>query len=127
MSSDFFRHSDLFSEYHVHNMDSPGQRIKRRRIELGFQQGELARMVGMSQSALSEVESGESKLPSADKLIKLSKVLMVTQEWIVTGVDGDLEVLSKEEEKAFAKLRKLTPDQRAAFLAMLDSYPIPKD
>lgn len=43
-------------------METPGQRIRRRREELGYtHQGLFAKMVGCSQSTLSEIENGFSK------------------------------------------------------------------
>ena len=102
-------------------MTTPGQRIKERRTALGLSQGDLARKCGMAQSTLSEIEKGESKLPSAENLIKLAKTLGVTQAWIVTGRDGEIEILTESEERAFAKLRRMTLDQREALFAMIDS------
>lgn len=102
-------------------MPTPGQRIKTRRTQLGISQGALARMCKMAQSTLSEIENGESKLPSAENLICIAKRLGVTQAWIVTGKEGDLEVLNEEEERLFAKLRRMTPEQRKAFFDMAES------
>ena len=43
-------------------METPGQRIRRRREDLGYtHQGLFAKMVGCSQSTLSEIENGFSK------------------------------------------------------------------
>ena len=91
-------------------------------MQLGISQGGFARMVGMAQSTLSELERGDSKLPNAENMIKIAKVLGVTQAWIVTGKEGELEVLTEEEERLFAKMRKMSDRKRAAILAIVDSY-----
>lgn len=103
---------------------TPGLRIRTRRKELGLRQGELARRVGMAQSALSEIEKGESRLPNAEHLIKLAAELGVTQAWIITGKPGGVEVLSADEERLFSRLRQATPEQRAAIVALVDSLGI---
>jgi transcriptional regulator with XRE-family HTH domain len=91
-----------------------GQRIKERREFLKLRQGELAKLAGISQSTLSELESGESKMPSAKALMGLSKALNVTQAWIITGKDGEVDVLSEDEETLILQTRKLTLEQRRA-------------
>lgn len=58
-------------------------------------------------------------MPSAEALMKLSKVLGVTQAWIVTGRDGELETLDKEEERMFGDLRKLTVEQKSAVYSLV--------
>lgn len=40
---------------------------------------------------------------------------------IVTGKEGELEVLTPEEEKLFIKLRHMPEGQRTALLAMIES------
>jgi transcriptional regulator with XRE-family HTH domain len=103
-------------------MITPGERIKNRRAELGLSQGALARMVGMAQSTLSEIERGDTKLPSADNLLRMSKALGVTQAWIVTGREGEVEVLTPDEERLFSQLRKMSDTKRAALLSMIEKF-----
>ena len=108
----------------LRTLSTPGERIKQRRTQLGMSQGALARLVGMAQSTLSEIERGDTKLPSADNLMRIAKVLGVTQAWIVTGKEGELEILTEEEEKVFSRLRKMTTGQRAAFFTLIDSFDV---
>lgn len=102
-------------------MDKPGLRIKTKRQELRIKQYELAKLVGMSQSSLSELESGESKLPSAEILIKLAASLGVTPAWIVTGQEGEMEVLTPDEQDFLMAAKQLSHDQRGAVFAMIKS------
>lgn len=82
-------------------MDTPGQRIK--------------------QSSLSELETGESKMPSAEALLGLAKALKVSKTWIITGRDGELEVLTTEEEHHIQRTRTLTAEQRRAVYDLVES------
>lgn len=102
-------------------MIHPGARIKQRRTVLQLTQVELARLIGITQSSLSELERGDSMMPSAEVLLKLSKILGVSAAWIVTGKDGELEVLDSQEERFHHKLRKLTAAQRQAVYTLVDS------
>jgi len=72
----------------------PGQRIKSRRIEFGINQTELAAKLGMEQSSLSELENGESVMPNSEHLLKLARILGVSQSWILTGKDGEFDTQS---------------------------------
>ena len=95
-------------------METVGNRIRRRRKERLLNQWQLAKLVGISQSTLSELEPGESKMPSADVLQGLAKHLGVTQAWIITGKDGELEMLTQEEEDLIRAARGLSAEQRRA-------------
>lgn len=95
-------------------MNSAGSRIRTKRKEIGLSQAHLASLAGISQSAISELETGESKMPSAEALQGLAKALRVTQAWIITGHDGELETLTTDEENLVKAARKLTAEQRVA-------------
>jgi transcriptional regulator with XRE-family HTH domain len=105
----------------------PGERIKARRKELGLTQVELARLLGIKQSSLSELENGESIMPKSDNLMKLAKVLRVSQAWIMTGKDGDLEVLDEQEERHISALRGLSVEERKAIYSLVETLKSGKD
>jgi transcriptional regulator with XRE-family HTH domain len=105
----------------------PGERIKARRKELGLTQVELARLLGINQSSLSELENGESQMPKSDNLMKLAKVPRVSQAWIMTGKDGDLEVLDAEEERHITALRGLGVEERKAIYSLVETLKSGKD
>lgn len=52
-----------------------GLKLKLKRIERGFKQGELAEKVGISRYYLSALERGKSKNPSIELMTKISKAL----------------------------------------------------
>lgn len=60
-------------------------------------------------------------MPSAEALMGLSKALNVTQAWIITGKDGNIETLSKEEEELVLAARKLKAEQRVAVYNIINT------
>ena len=63
-------------------MNTIGERIKSRRIELDLSQAELAQKSGMSTGAIGNYES-ETREPK--KTMALSKALEVNRDWLETG------------------------------------------
>jgi y4mF family transcriptional regulator len=61
-----------------------GQRIKERRVELGWTQEQLAQKAGISKSFLSELENGKRSV-SADNLLDLARALGVSLDHLMTG------------------------------------------
>jgi transcriptional regulator with XRE-family HTH domain len=100
-------------------MNTPGQRIREARLNKSLSVREAAARIGMGKSSLNELENGDSKLPSAKVLLKMSEVLGVTARWIVHGDDGHLNVPTPEEEKFLTDFRDLSDDARKAVAAMI--------
>lgn len=94
--------------------ETAGQRIRKRRLELGYSQGDFCKLVGMAQSSLSEIERGESTFPSAKNMKKICEALQVTDAWIMYGTDGDLIYPTELENEVLTDLRKLTKEQQQA-------------
>lgn len=103
-------------------MITPGMRIKAKRKELGLSQVQLAAMAGIKQSSLSELETGESKMPSAEALMGLSKALNVSKTWILTGKDGELEFLTQEEQLHIQSVRGLSAEQKRALYDLVSTF-----
>ena len=59
-----------------------GERIQKRRKELGLNQKELAKEMNLSQKQISKYENNESK-PPIDQLQKLANILNVSIEWLI--------------------------------------------
>ena len=57
-------------------MDNIGQKIKKKRIEKNLKQYELAKLAEMSNTFLSDIETGRSA-PSIKTLEKIAKVLEI--------------------------------------------------
>lgn len=61
-----------------------GQRIAKRRKEIGMKQNELAEIIGVSNNHLSCLENGKEN-PSVDVLFKICNVLEVTPDYLLMG------------------------------------------
>lgn len=107
-----FRHPDWHNCDNA-SMQTAGQRIRAARELAGFHnQGDFAKAVGCSQSTLSEIENGETKLPSAKVLQKMAEVLGKSERWIIYGEDGDVETPTPEEQEMLSSFRALPDDVR---------------
>lgn len=100
-------------------MNTPGQRIRLKRLEKQWSQAHLASLVGISQSTLCELELGESKMPSATVLHSLADKLGVSPTWILTGKEGEIDTLSDQESTLIATLRGLSAEQQRAVYAVV--------
>lgn len=65
-----------------------GLRLKKLREILDLSQGKLARILGVSQSAVSKWEAGERDIPTA-VLLKLKQQLGVNLDWLLSG-EGEI-------------------------------------
>jgi HTH-type transcriptional regulator, repressor for puuD len=95
-----------------------GKRIAKVREDCGLSQSGLARKAGTSQSAISQIESGERN-PSFETIRQLADALGVTPAHLV---GAEVEGLSADEQVHFRLYRSLPPEARteleqfAAFL-----------
>ncbi|MBF0311475.1 MAG: LexA family transcriptional regulator [Magnetococcales bacterium] len=70
-------------------METVGERIRKRRKELGLSQGELALRVGYAgQSSIGEIETGTSQSPG--RLVDIARALEVRPDWLHSG-EGPVE------------------------------------
>ena len=95
-----------------------GTRLAEIREDAGLTQSGLARKVGTSQSAISQIEAGERN-PSYEMIRQLAEALGVTPGYLI---DAKVEGLRPDEEAHFRQYRSLSEDARrelqdyAAFL-----------
>lgn len=116
----FFRLS-VVEWFYASAMTHPGTRIRARRKELGLNQGELASLVGIAQGTLSDLERGDTRLPSAEVLLRMAKALQVSQAWIVTGREGEITTPTESEQALLESFRAMPEDQQKAVLALIES------
>ena len=67
-------------------MDTPGDRLRRKREERGLSAAQLAERVGRSESAVRNQENGTNGIP-APLLRKYAAALGTTPGWLLTGVE----------------------------------------
>jgi len=61
------------------------ERIYKARNECGMSQSELSRKCGVTPSAISHLEKGNTKSLSGDLLVRMSRALNVSAEWLANG------------------------------------------
>ena len=96
-----------------------GAHVRKLRKELGMTQKELAKLAGVTQSAITQIEVGGTKKLKADTLLKMSAALKTNPYHLMTGL-GDNRA-SAPTEGAPAELVEiflnLSPENQAALLA----------
>lgn len=85
-----------------------GKRIAEVREQAGLTQSALAREMGISQSAVSQIEAGERN-PSYDMLRQIAKALDVSVPYLV---GAEVETLTRQEETHFRQYRGLSDEAR---------------
>lgn len=94
-------------------------RIKQLRREAKMSQRSLAKLVGVSQSAIAQIESGNTKALKAETLLRLSAALQANPYYIMTGrgtrettpVTGDAQI------ELLALFASLPDEHQAALIA----------
>lgn len=71
-----------------HNNETIGERIRRRRIEKGLSQIQVAEKSGVSMQAISLWEHGKTS-PSASNITALAKALECEVQWLLEGGEYD--------------------------------------
>lgn len=98
-----------------------GQNIKKRRKELNLTQSELARRSGISQSAISDIESlTVTKSPSTETIKLIAPVLGCTvAELMGEGAESEKMAISGLEMQIIQALRQ-HPEHMATICKILD-------
>lgn len=99
--------------------------IRKRRIELGMSQTELAKRVGYSdRSSIAKIESGKVDL-SQTKIMEIADALRVPAGDLM-GLDGVEEAdftvtLSEEESQLLEKFHRLSATEQLLLVQMMDT------
>lgn len=96
-----------------------GARIKGLRKSLGLTQPELAKLAKIQQGTLSELETGESKNPRGDTLVRIAKALQVDPDWLVSGAGSPQRAVqpNPEQEELLSLWGDMTDGNRLALMA----------
>lgn len=98
-----------------------GQRLRERREELGMTRGELAKALGVSQSAISNYESGLNAMRE-EVLLRLFKTLDVEPNYLYQDAfSGKGFICSAEEERLVKRYRALSTPGRQAAQSVLEA------
>ncbi len=99
-----------------------GERIKQQRKKIGLTQPQVRELTGISSGTLSDIENGKT-LPAALSLLKLSKALECTVDWILTGKQTQsADYIPKDcrESELLAGFRELPEDEKEELLQILE-------
>ncbi|MBQ8414493.1 MAG: helix-turn-helix transcriptional regulator [Clostridia bacterium] len=96
-----------------------GDRIKAARKKLNLTQEALAERVDVTLYYMGEIERGV-KTPSLDLFIRLVEVLDVSADYLLRDTVSTGNVYG--DKRMARKLENLTPRQRAAVEALIDTY-----
>lgn len=98
---------------------SMGDRIKETRKMRGFTQEQLAERIDVTLEYISQIERG-LKIPSMQVFMKLIEVLDVSADYLLRDAVSVRNLYG--DKKIGAKLERLTPKQRVALEALIDTY-----
>lgn len=104
----------------ANTMSTVGERIRKRRTELGWTQDQLALKAGISKSFLSDLENGKRSV-SADNLLDIARVLNLSLDYLMKGEVSEtkpVEVQIPASLATFAEEEGLTFKQAIALLRM---------
>lgn len=97
-----------------------GARIRTQREHLGFTQDKLAGMIGVSENAITQYESGRSS-PRRERIGALAQALGKSIGWLLTGNEPEEEVKAQTESErdALIAMRELPPEQQDFIVKMI--------
>lgn len=103
-------------------MASPlGQKINKRRQDLGMSLERLALLTESSKSYLWELENRDKPNPSADKVAKIAAALEVTPQYLMdVGVESPDEAV--KDEAFFRKYQQLKDTDKARLRKLIDVF-----
>ena len=96
-----------------------GDRIRETRRKQGLTQEQLAERVDVTLEYISQIERG-LKIPSMQVFIKLVEVLDVSADYLLRDAVSTRNLYG--DKHIGARLARLTPKQRVALEALIDTY-----
>lgn len=102
-----------------------GQRIKKRRKELGITQTQIQELTSVTSGNLSCIENGKY-LPSSTALLELSRVLDCSIDWILTGESviskksSFLDITDSMDEKLLNLFHTMSSDDKEELLLIAE-------
>lgn len=94
-----------------------GERIARRRRELGYKQYEVCEMINVNSKYLSNIETGRSA-PSLDTIILLCEHLQMNPDYVLLG--KNIPSSSDNIQSILEKLQTLSENDRQIVLGMIE-------
>ncbi|MBF2536404.1 helix-turn-helix domain-containing protein [Listeria marthii] len=105
-----------------------GERIKKRRKELGYNADYLANMLGVSRSTIFRYENGEIEKLPITILESLSSILKTSPAYLMGWIDensefiNEVENLSNDEIQLISNYRKINERQKGEVNGMINAF-----
>lgn len=101
-----------------------GHRIKEYRLKKGLKVKQLAKIIGISQGSLSDIENEKTK-PSSDTIVAFVDHTDISPAWLLTGEGSIIEVIEEQplavcEESA---TYNVSDPEIAEIIRMLKEFP----
>lgn len=96
-----------------------GDRIREARKKVGLTQDQLSEKLDVSLAYISEIERG-LKMPSMQLFIKLVEILDVSADYLLRDAVSTRNLYG--DKQIGRKMERLTPKQRVALDALIDTY-----
>jgi transcriptional regulator with XRE-family HTH domain len=115
-------HSDILLP-HTADMSDVGKRVRALRKSRGLTQVVLAKRVGVSQPAISDIERGDTTAMLGPTLSELAKALGTNADWLLTGKGspGRVPDTGLSESELLELFRAMSEDDREALLRVARS------
>lgn len=97
-----------------------GDRLRYLLEARGYTQVEIAKKIGITQAAISNIVTDSSRKPSAPTLLKLAAALQANPQWILDGKGDPFEIntiTAKSEQELLHAFREMDHQAQAALLA----------
>ena len=109
----------------IENMTEIGERIKKKREELGYKQQGFAEKIKIDKSSLNRYEKG-SQTPSLETLVAIADGLDVSLDYLVFGTGGENTKRKKNDEGSYVRksLKAMTTLIENGFMVVVDSKAI---
>lgn len=102
-------------------MEDVYKNIRKRRLELGMTQSELARAAGYeNRSSIARIERGDTNLPQS-KIINIARALKVTPSYLMGWEDEEVATLTAMQEETMARFLMLTYEHQLVVKSIVDT------
>lgn len=102
-------------------MEEVYKNIRKRRLELGMTQSELARAAGYeNRSSIARIERGDTNLPQS-KIVDIAAALKVTPSYLMGWEDEEVAILTARQEATIEKFFFLTESNQILIEKFIDS------
>ena len=102
-------------------MEEVYKNIRKRRLELGMTQSELARLAGYeNRSSIARIERGDTNLPQS-KIVDIAKALKVTPSYLMGWEEEEVASLTAMQEETMERFLMLSYEHQLVVSSVIDT------